>query len=499
MNEFLGNFAIIFFSKLLKMKITLNQNQTPSFDSSFAFIASFQDFKNAKPAFLSENEYSYICSKLENEKTFFFSLQHLPHFAFINLFDAEQKEYQLLERIRVLGNDTQKSSNKLNIKSLNIFPAGTSSEQVFSFLEGLCLGNYQFLKYKSDKKNLNTLEELSVYSTQISEKSIEQLQILTEAVHFCRNLVNEPLSGLNALQLAEAVKTQSKDSGLQVTVLHKAEIEALKMGGLLGVNKGSIDPPTFTVMEWKPENAVNQKPVVFVGKGVVFDTGGINIKTDDHMDNMKDDMSGAATVAAAIWAVAKAKLPVHVVALLPATDNRPDGNAMVPGDVITMMDGTTVEVLNTDAEGRLILADGICYANQYNPEVIITAATLTGAAQRAIGKYGIVAMHQDAQEPMQKMRLVGEKNYEYIAEFPFWEEYGELIKSSIADIQNIGGANAGMITAGKFLQHFAKAPFIHLDIAGVSFTEADYDYRTQGGTGIGVRLLYRFIENLLNK
>lgn len=285
-------------------------------------------------------------------------------------------------------------------------------------------------------------------------------------------------------------------SGARVEVMGKKKIESLKMGGLLAVNKGSIDPPTFTIMEWKPIEPVNDKPYVLVGKGVVYDTGGLNIKTGSYMENMKSDMGGAATMASALYAIARLRLNVHVIALLPATDNRPDGNAYVSGDVITMHSGLTVEVINTDAEGRMILADALSYAKKYDPKLVIDAATLTGAAARAIGKYGIVAMESGATRPMSRLKEAGENVYERIAEFPFWEEYGELIKSNIADIKNTGGMEAGMITAGKFLEKFTDYPFIHLDIAGPAFFDKKENYHPAGGTGIGVRLLVEYFRML---
>jgi leucyl aminopeptidase len=247
-------------------------------------------------------------------------------------------------------------------------------------------------------------------------------------------------------------------------------------------------------MEYKPEGAVNSKPIVFVGKGVVYDTGGLSLKPTSSMDTMKCDMSGAAAVASAIYAIALAKLPVYVVALVPATDNRPDGNAYVPGDIITMMDGTTVEVLNTDAEGRLILADALTYAKKYDPLLVIDIATLTGAAEAALGRIGIAGMHNKAESYFPQLVKSSFSVCERIAEFPFWDDYEELLKSEIADLKNIGGKFAGAITAGKFLQHFTDYPWIHLDIAGPAFIDKRDSYRTVGGTGVGVRLLFDFVK-----
>jgi leucyl aminopeptidase len=247
-------------------------------------------------------------------------------------------------------------------------------------------------------------------------------------------------------------------------------------------------------MEYKPENAVNSKPIVFVGKGVVYDTGGLSLKPTSSMDTMKCDMSGAAAVALAIYAIALAKLPVYIVALVPSTDNRPDGNAYVPGDIITMMDGTTVEVLNTDAEGRLILADALTYAKKYDPLLVIDIATLTGAAEAALGRIGIAGMHNNAEIYFPQLVKSSFNVCERIAEFPFWDDYEELLKSEIADLKNIGGKFAGAITAGKFLQHFTDYPWIHLDIAGPAFLDKRDCYRTVGGTGVGVRLLFDFVK-----
>jgi leucyl aminopeptidase len=264
---------------------------------------------------------------------------------------------------------------------------------------------------------------------------------------------------------------------------------------LLSVNLGSQEPPTFTILEWRPENAVNTAPIVLIGKGVVFDTGGLSLKpTPAAMDMMKCDMAGAAAVVSAIYAAAKNQLPLHIVGLVPATDNRPGENAMAPGDVITMYDGTTVEVLNTDAEGRLILADALSFAAKYKPELVIDLATLTGAAARAIGKEGIVMMGTATAEQKNTLQQAGETAYERLVEFPLWEEYAKHIESDIADLKNLGLAEAGAISAGKFLEHFTSYPWIHLDIAGPAYLTGPDSYRGKNGTGTGVRLLYHFLK-----
>jgi leucyl aminopeptidase len=319
-------------------------------------------------------------------------------------------------------------------------------------------------------------------------------------VEKCKDLVNEPFCSLNAEGLAAAFVNMSHEAGIEVDVWHKDKIEAEKMGGLLAVNKGSVDPPTFTIMTYKPEKTINKQPLVLVGKGLVYDTGGLNLKPGDYMNDMKEDMAGAAMMASALYAVASLGLPIYVVGLFPSTDNRPCGNAYASGDIINMYDGTNVEVINTDAEGRLILADALAYAKKLSPMLVIDSATLTGAAARAIGSYGIAAIQQRAEDYMSLLKQCGESTYERIAEFPFWEEYDELIKSDIADIKNCGPGEAGMITAGKFLAHFTDYPYLHLDIAGVAMSSVKKDYINKGASGYGVRLIVDFIQSLvLNK
>jgi len=268
----------------------------------------------------------------------------------------------------------------------------------------------------------------------------------------------------------------------------------LKMGGLLAVNRGSIDPPTFNILEWKPKNATNKKPVVLVGKGVVFDTGGLSLKpTAKSMDFMKSDMAGAAVVAATLYAAAKSKLPIHVIGLIPATDNRPDGNAYVPGDVITMFDGTTVEIMNTDAEGRLILADALTYAKKYSPELVIDIATLTGSAVSIASSHAIVGMG-NSEKHLNKIKEIGNETFERIIEVPLWEEYAKPLKSTIADLNNLGTREGQTTIAGKFLEHFTDYNWIHLDSAGVSFRFEKDNYLPVGGTGYGTRLLFNFLK-----
>ena len=400
-------------------------------------------------------------------------------------------DYKAEEKARIAGHNLTTAVNQAKIKSLSIV---SDLAVTLSFIEGVALTNYQFLKYFSDKK-INTLTELNVLG-KIETAELVELQNTVDATNYAKDLVNEPQSFLTATQISEEIKTLGKEAGFTVEVFNKEKIESLEMGGLLAVNKGSIEPPTFSILEWKPKNAKNKKPIVLVGKGVVYDTGGLSLKpTAKSMDFMKCDMGGAAAVIGGLYAIAKNELPYHVIGLVPATDNRPSLNAYAPGDVITMYNKKTVEVMNTDAEGRLIMADALSYANKYKPELVMDIATLTGAAVAAIGHYGIVGMGNMEEKTISKLKESGNNVFERIAEFPFWDEYNEQLKSPIADFTNLGNGSGGAITAGKFLENFTDYPYVHLDIAGPAFLHKPINYLSQGGTGVGVRLFYDFVKN----
>lgn len=433
----------------------------------------------------SKEEKNYIERQVEKDIKSI-CINRFDQYVFIEILEKDK------EKARLSANKLHSSIISLKLETIDILDLNQKNSLGFYFAEGLALSNYQFLKYFTKDKT-NSLKKINLVSD--NENKVKNLQAMVEGTLIARDLVNEPLSYLTALQYSKDMEVLAEEVGLKVEVLHKKKIETLKMGGLLAVNKGSIDPPTFTIMEWSPKKVSNKKPIVLVGKGIVYDTGGLSLKpTANSMDIMKCDMGGSAAVVGAMYAIAKAKLDIRVIALIPATDNRPSGNAYAPGDVITMFDGTTVEVLNTDAEGRLILADALSYAKSYNPELVIDLATLTGAAARAIGKQGIVAMGNDT-NTMEELKKSGNEVHERIAEFPFWQEYSSDLKSTIADIKNLGGPEGGAITAGKFLEHFTDYPYTHLDIAGPAFNMSPFNYRGVGGTGVGVRILFDFLKN----
>jgi leucyl aminopeptidase len=478
------------------MQTIINKTSRISKNDNLVIVCS--DIRSLSNKYLNDTEIKHIKRLNREYKNTEFVFNHLNRWVYVNILEKERKKEIRLENYRIAGAKLTSSINKQKIHSVVIADLENKPEEILAFAEGIALANYQFIKYKKEPaEKLNSLNTIEIYGSKLDENKIDQLNIIIDGTGKCRDMVNEPVSYLNAIKLAEEIELMGEKSGAKVEVLNKKKIESLKMGGLIAVNRGSVDPPTFTIMEWKPKKPVNSKPYLFVGKGVVYDTGGMNIKTADYMNNMKCDMSGAAAIASAIYTIASAKLPVHVVGLVPATDNRLNGNAYVNGDIITMFDGTKVEVINTDAEGRMILADALSYAKKYDPLLVIDAATLTGSAARAIGKYGIVGMQSGADSEFKKLRAAGDRTSERIVEFPFWKEYEELIKSEVGDIKNLGGVEGGAITAGKFLEHFTDYPYIHLDIAGPAFVEKPYKYWTAGGTGIGVRLIFDFILNKL--
>ncbi len=475
----------------IQLKNKTNKNTTTLF-----LINKKTDLKKIN---LSKEEIEYVNKKIKN-KDKYIALNQYTHHTLLQLVD-EFETYdipKLNETLRGIGNKISVLANTHKYKTIDLISKTNKDEWLLPIAEGCVLGNYQFIKYKKEKET-NTLSQITILSDNIKKKEVEELNILCEAVYHARNFVNEPQNTLNALVFADEMKALGKSAAFKVEVLNKKQIEALKMGGLLAVNKGSKTPPTFTIMEYKPKNAKNKKPIVLVGKGVVYDTGGLSLKpTANSMDSMKCDMAGGATVAATMYAIAKSKLNVHVIGLVPATDNRPGENAYAPGDVIKMYDGQTVEMLNADAEGRMILADALAYAKKYKPELVMDFATLTGAAAAAIGQYGIVCMGTADESTKLNLKISGNFVHERLVEFPFWDDYGKLLNSDIADMKNIGGAVAGAITAGKFLEKFVDYPWMHFDIAGPAYTNSSDSYRPKNGTGVGVRLLFNFLKTISN-
>ena len=450
---------------------------------------------NAKHSVFTDEQRKYVVDQLKENKTRRVDVNQFKRWVHYFVLDAESKKNinKAAEQFRNKGYSLLSSLKRNKIDEITIVDEIGNSAFALALAEGIALSNYSFLKYKK-KKEGSSLTTINILSKKINAKDVLHLNNIVAGTCLARTFVNEPHSYLTSSRFAADIESLGKEVGFKVEVFNEAKIETLKMEGLLAVNRGSMEPPTFTVMEWKPKNAVNKQPIILVGKGVVFDTGGVNIKSYAGMVDMKCDMGGAAAVVGTFYALAKSKFPIYVLGLVPSTDNRTGEDAMLPGDIITMPNGVNIEILNTDAEGRLILADALIYAQKHNPQLVIDLATLTGAAAKAIGKYGIVAMGT-ADAEMNKLKKSGNTVHERLVEFPLWDEYEDLIKSEVGDIKNIGGADGGAITAGKFLQHFVNYPWIHLDIAGPAFLESNGSYTGLGGTGVGVRLLFDFLKN----
>ena len=451
---------------------------------------------------LSAEAQAYAAAALADDQ----KLVHLNHYShhhyFVVLANKPTPE-QVAEALRRSGHALHGQLKKEKTAEVFIHNLSETADAALFLAEGLALTAYQFAGYKTDAKSRKAaaLTTVAVVGDAATPDAIAGLDGLLQGVMLARDLVNAPLNKLNAIQLAESIATAGDEAGFTTDILDLPKIEALRMGGLLAVNLGSPEPPTFSILEWKPEGAQNAKPYVLVGKGVVFDTGGLSLKpTPNSMDMMKCDMAGGAAVAGTLYALAKNNVPLHVIGLVPATDNRPGGLAYAPGDVITMHSGLTVEVKNTDAEGRLLLADALSFAKKYDPELVIDLATLTGAAVRALGTEASAVMGTADPATKEQLTAAGYRVHERLVEFPLWDEYADHIKSDIADLSNLGKGEAGQISAAKFLERFAESyPWLHLDIAGPAFLTTAESYRGKGGTGMGVRLLYAFLTNKLSK
>ncbi len=473
------------------MNIKININEDINQNDNIVFIGDIKDFKASE---LTDDQKIYIKDQFKNDKSIVEINQYRRLLYFLNFTDKIVNNKKEIARKTGSKLVSVIESNKQT--SITVIDSNSDLEILVAFIEGVILGNYKFIKYYKDPGSKKTyLKNINIISSSVGTEDFDEMQNIIEAVCISRDLANEPFSGLNAIQLANRITELAEDSGFTVSILDKKKIEEQKMGGLLAVNKGSELAPTFSIMEWKPDHAENSKPIILVGKGIVFDSGGYSIKpTKNSMDLMKFDMAGAAAVIGTMYAVSKNKLPLHIIALVPATDNAVDAKSYVPGDVIKMHNGLFVEVLNTDAEGRLILADALSYAQKYDPELVIDLATLTGSAAVALGTEASVMMGTANDSVFKKLEQSGEDVYERVVKFPFWDEYKEMIKSNIADIKNIGGKEAGAITAGKFLEYFTEYPWIHIDIAGPAMLSKMSSYRTAGGSGYGIRLLYDFFN-----
>jgi len=419
---------------------------------------------------------------------------------------GKEKDFTL-ERLRGACAGAARYVRAMGLKSFTlpvafaVHAACPLQQKLRAYIEGVRLGLYRFRQFKT-KENDDGKRELDACTVlaggtqeaRLAQQSVKKAGLLADAVCMARDLVNHPGNSATPSFLADRAKALAKKTGIDCTVLDRNTARNLGMGAFLAVARGSDEPPRFIILEYKPRAKKTPPPIVLIGKAITFDSGGISLKPAQDMDEMKTDMAGGAAVLGALQACAGLQLPLHVVGLIPATENLPSGRALKPGDIITSLSGKTIEIISTDAEGRLILADALAYARRYKPAAIIDCATLTGACIIALGNEASGVMGTD-EKLVRKIRDAGEATAERTWPLPLWQEYGELVKSDVADIKNTGGRPAGAITAGYFLKEFAgKTPWAHIDIAGTAWTKKAKPYIPKGATGVGVRLLVEVLE-----
>lgn len=398
------------------------------------------------------------------------------------------------ERLRQAGGKALSYLQGLGVRdvSLPVAPFLSLKQSPVPFLEGGLLVLYAFRRYKNKGGDTKGIESFTILgkTDRALSASVRWTVVTSAAVNFAKDLVNTPSNDMTPTALAKSAKAIAKGK-VSVKVLGRVEAEKEGMGAFLSVARGSMEPPKFIVLRYRGGKGA---PVALIGKSITFDSGGISIKPSEGMEKMKYDMAGGAVVLGVIRAAAEMRLRVNLIGVLPATENLPGGTASKPGDVVTSVGGKTIEIISTDAEGRLVLADALGYAQKFRPKAIIDVATLTGACSVALGNEAIAMMGND-QTLLERMKAAGEEVYERVWEMPLYEEYMDYIKSDIADLKNSGGKTGSLVTAGYFLKEFAgDTPWVHLDIAGTAWTEKERPYTGKGATGIGVRLVLNFLK-----
>jgi len=367
--------------------------------------------------------------------------------------------------------------------------------------DALGAADYKYDSYitqRKDEKPPVPIDALLIAPSSLDAKRVKALngeaQAIIESVRTVRDLGNAPSNIMTATRIAERAAEMAKEVSVKCTIYGKREIERMKMGGFIAVNRGSVEEPRFITLEYTPKKA--KKHIALVGKGITFDSGGISIKPAEKMEEMKFDMCGAAAVIGTIEAAAKLELPIRITGAIPSTDNLPSGSAYKPGEIITMMNGKTVEIVNTDAEGRMILGDALHWASQQKPDHMLDYATLTGACVVALASEAAGLFTSD-DELARKLIECGERVGERLWRLPEWDDYKDLVRSEWADIKNSGGRWGGAITAAIFLKEFVTCPsWAHLDIAGTAYAEHETPREAKGATGAGVRVTLEFLESL---
>lgn len=420
---------------------------------------------------------------------------------------GKTKEFKL-DKLRAAYAKVMRHLRDINIKEaataldFNMLP-GQKEKLAQAALEGAVLGLYQYTPFKTvDRDNIKEIKQLELITNNedyaLLSDIAKKTSIITDAVYYTRDLVSAPANEMTPSILAQKAREIARRETVSCKVLDKAAMKKLGMNALLGVASGSAQEPKFIILEYSGGKK-GHAPIVLVGKGLTFDSGGISIKPAEKMDEMKTDMSGGAAVIGAIMAASDLRLPLNVVGLIPATENMPSGTALKPGDILKSYSGKTIEIVNTDAEGRLILADALSYASKYKPQAIIDIATLTGACVIALGD-DVTGMLGTDEKLKSEINEAAQRTGELVWELPLWDFYSEQIKSDIADYKNSGGRAAGTITAAAFLSKFVgDFPWVHLDIAGPSWLDKDKPYIPKGASGVPMRLLVDFLINRTKK
>lgn len=409
-----------------------------------------------------------------------------------------------LDRIRGVAGEFCRSLRKLNCHRIATILHGAGVGGVEpgacaeAIVEGAVLGLYSFSRYK--KPDYEDIREMVIVvreqsTIRVVERGVHEGRIMAEATCLARDMANEPANYMTPSRMADIAKEIADKHGLELNILNSEDMEAMGMGALLGVARGSSEPPKLITLGYKGDER-SEKAVGFVGKGITFDSGGISIKPSEGMGEMKDDMAGGAAGIAALSAIVQLKPKVNVTAVIPATENLPSGTALKPGDILKAMNGKTIEVINTDAEGRLVLADALSYAVKQGLSPLVDLATLTGACRVALGN-GYSGAFTNNQELLNEVMKAADRCGEKLWQMPMPEEYKEQNKSEIADIKNTGNRYAGAITAALFLSEFVdNTPWVHIDIAGTSLSSKETGYVVKGATGVGVRTLVELALSL---
>jgi leucyl aminopeptidase len=422
------------------------------------------------------------------------------------------REKLTLQAVREVAALAARKARELGVKSFSSIVHGGGAgglgleAAAQAVVEGTILGLYRYQEFKNESPDRPDPEQVSLVQFDAAQMPAVEAgattgQIIAEAACLARDLVNRPANYATPTDLAElAMEIAADFDTMRCQVLSEDDAADLDMGSFLGVAQGSDEPATFTVMEHNPGRD-DLDTVVLVGKGITFDSGGISLKPSEKLDRMRDDMGGAAVVLATMVVVGQLDLPLHVVGLVPATENLPDGRAYKPGDVLTAMNGKTIEVLSTDAEGRLILADALAYAQRFQPKAVVDLATLTGACVVALGQGVAAGVFSSDQELLQRLQTASETSGERIWPLPLYDDYMDKIESMTADLANSGGREGGVGTSAMFLKQFAEGyPWAHLDIAGMTFEERPNTpkrpaHLQSGGTGFGLRLMVQFLRD----